>query len=78
MDLSSALAFLGVMPIILGFSLLCKPDEWSKAVTLITTLPGEKVHIGRFKQFKVVNTIKPFMQAKWMVKIYDPHNYNPR
>ena len=39
-DVPSALAFLGVMPGLLGISLLCKPDERSKVVTLIIHLPA--------------------------------------
>ena len=41
-DVSSALAFLRVMPGLLGLSLLCKPDERSKVVTFIILLPGTR------------------------------------
>ena len=41
-DVSSALAFLRVMPGLLGIILLCKPDERSKVVTFIILLPGTR------------------------------------
>ena len=41
-DVSSAHAFLGVMIGLLGTSLLCKPDERSKVVTLMIHLSGTR------------------------------------
>ena len=41
-DVSSALAFLRVMPGLLGIILLCKPYERSKVVTFIILLPGTR------------------------------------